>query len=236
MNIPPPRRAAVALAIAATLGLIGAACGGDDDGSQGAGDTTAATGGELPELPPELQAELRPVEVSGAALPRLDSRDDADIPADPAVGTPAPVITGQDFDNAPVRIDAAQDGPTMVVFLAHWCPHCNNEIPEINELRDDGRIPDGLNVIGVPTGTDPGRPNFPPSKWLDDMDWTYPVLVDDYLVEADGVSVVAGDAFGLSGFPFVTLIDGDGNVAARWSGERGADTIAELIATYLPGL
>ena len=236
MNTAPRRRAVLALALTASLGLLGA-CGGDDDGSPGAGDTSdAADGGELPELPPELVAELRPVEVSGAALPRLTSSDDGDIPADPAVGTPAPVLVGQDFDDATVRIDAAQDGPTMVVFLAHWCPHCNNEIPEINELRDDGRIPAGLNVVGVPTGSDPGRPNFPPSEWLDDMDWTYPVLVDDYLVEADGVSVVAGDAFGLSGFPFVTLIDGDGDVTARWSGERGADQIANLIATYLPGL
>ena len=32
----------------------------------------------------------------------------------------------------------------MVVFLAHWCPHCNAEIPVLNEWRDSGEIPDGL--------------------------------------------------------------------------------------------
>lgn len=235
-STPSRRRAAVVLAVSASIGML-AACSDDDGESGGAATSDTSTGDvSAPELPPELEAELRPVEVIGEVLPPLTATSDDQIPQDPAVGTPAPVLVGQDYGDNAVRIDAAQDGPTMVVFLAHWCPHCNNEIPEINELRDDGRIPDGLNVVGVSTGADPGRPNFPPSEWLVEKDWTYPVLVDDYVVSPDGVTVVAGDAFGLSGFPFVTLIDADGNVTARWSGERGADQIAELIDAYLPGL
>lgn len=226
MNTPPRPRAILALVLTASLGLLGA-CGGDDDGSSGVGDTgDTADGGELPELPPELQAELRPVEVSGAALPRLTSSDDDAIPDDPAVGSPAPVLVGQDFDDATVRIDAAQDGPTMVVFLAHWCPHCNNEIPVLNEWRDSGQIPADLRIVGVSTAVSDQRPNYPPSEWLVEKDWQWDVI-------ADSPDQRAMDAYGVTGFPFFTLLDADGNVVQRGSGEiplEGLNQLAALVA------
>ena len=52
----------------------------------------------------------------------------------------------------------------MVVLLAHWCPHCNAEIPVLNEWRDSGEIPDGLNIVGVSTGASADAPNFPPDS------------------------------------------------------------------------
>ena len=63
------------------------------------------------------------------------------------------------------------------------------------------------------------------------MDWTYPAM-------ADGIDIVArpfiaADAFGVSGFPFVTLIDGNGDVAARWSGETDPDQFITRIDQYL---
>jgi len=139
---------------------------------------------------------------------------------------------GTDFSGNAVRVDAATDGPTMLVFLAHWCPHCNAEVPVLNELRDAGSFPDDLNIIAVSTAVSPDRPNFPPSRWIKDVDWTYPVI-------ADGVDLAAGTylgtaAYGLDGFPFIVLTDADGNVAARWSGESTGDQIVENIATYLP--
>ncbi len=115
----------------------------------------------------------------------------------------------------------------MVVFLAHWCPHCNAEVPRLNELRDEGRFPEGLNIVAVSTGVNPGRPNFPPSQWFDDMDWTYPVIVDG--VDMERETFIAADAYGVDGFPFIMLLDGDGKVVARWSGEREPDEVIELI-------
>ena len=63
------------------------------------------------------------------------------------------------------------------------------------------------------------------------MDWTYPVLADG--VDLDRDVFVGADAFGVSGVPFVTLIDGDGMVAARWAGERDPDQIASLLETLV---
>ena len=70
-------------------------------------------------------------------------------------------MSGADYDGQPITIDAAADGPTMVVLLAHWCPHCNDEIPRLNEWRDSGDVPEGLDVVGVSTGGRPGERELP---------------------------------------------------------------------------
>lgn len=198
-------------------------------GDVGDGSAPAAT--VAPDLPPEFAGQVGPLAVVGDPLPRLELGADEPRDDDPAFGTPAPVLAGENFDGAAVTVDAAADGPTMVVFLAHWCPHCNDEIPVINELRDEGRFPEGLDIVGVSTAVDPTRPNFPPSEWVVEKDWTYPIIADG--VDMERETFIGSAAYGLSGFPFTTLIDADGNVAARWSGELGADGIIEMIDTYL---
>lgn len=224
----------LALSLALAVAVL-AGCGGDDDdASPGAGAPLVAVGPGGPTstvpagLPEEFLPAVGPLDVTGNPLPALD---DAAIDADPARGLPAPVLVGVDFDGQPVRIDAAADGPTMVVFLAHWCPHCNAEVPRLTQLRDEGRFPESLNIVAVATGSDPQRPNFPPGAWLEDLDWTWPAV-------ADGVDLAAGtwlgaEAYGVDGFPFITLVDADGNVAARWSGESEPDEIIARLDQYL---
>lgn len=197
----------------------------DSPAADSAAQVDAPNATVSPEIPDSLAGQIGPVEVIGDALPPLTTDD---FTADPAVGSSAPVLVGVGFDGVPVRIDAATDGPTMVVFLAHWCPHCNAEIPVINELRDDGRVPEGVNIVAVSTAVSPGQPNFPPSEWLDDKDWTYPAMADG--VDMENEVFIASTAFGVSGFPFITLIDANGVVVARWSGERPASEIASLLA------
>ena len=143
----------------------------------------------------------------------------------------APIIIGEDFDGNPVRIDPANDGPTLAVFLAHWCPHCNREVPRINELRDEGAFPEGLEIIGVSTGVGPDQANWPPSEWFEEVDWTYPVIADG--VDMERQTFIAADAYGIDGFPFITLLDADGTVAARWSGQREPDEVVQLINEHL---
>lgn len=230
MNHPRLRQVA---ALTVVLGSL-AACGGDDDAPPAAADVpstdapssstapSAASDGPMSTVPPDIPeafvGSIGPVDVLGEPLVELP-RDPA--AADPAAGTPVPVLVGLGFDGDPIRIDPASGGPTAVVFVAHWCPHCNAEIPVINELRDDGLIPAGLDVVAVSTAVDPGRPNFPPADWLADRGWTFPAMADG--VDVQRQTFVAAEAYGVSGFPFVTLVDGEGNVAARWSGERTTD-------------
>ena len=119
-------------------------------------------------------------------------------------------------------VDASVDGPTMLVFLAHWCPHCNAELGKLVQLEDEGRVPDGVNVVAVSSLVSPDRANYPPDQWLADAGWPFPTIVDE--LGATG-SFVAADAFGLRGVPYTILLDGDGLVTARWAGERPLETI-----------
>jgi cytochrome c biogenesis protein CcmG/thiol:disulfide interchange protein DsbE len=238
-----PTRRIAALAMVAVVGLV-TACGGDsapvaaptttaDAGDASDGDTSGTTLAPpdatiSPDVPAEFLDSIGPIEVVGDPLPYLAETDSV---TDPAVGTPAPVLVGLGPDGETVRVDAAAAGPTMVVFLAHWCPHCNAEVPRINQLRDEGKIPEGLNVVAVLTASNPGRPNYPPFPWIESLDWTYPAMLDGIDMEAQ--TFIAAQAYGVSGFPFITLIDANGDVAARWSGEREPDEILDLFSSAL---
>jgi thiol-disulfide isomerase/thioredoxin len=231
-----------ALALVTTLVLAASACGGDDSGDsveplptndEPSEEPAPSTDGPVSTLPADVPEEylqaVGPMDIAGDHLPVLATDD---IDADPALGSPAPTILGVGFDGEPVRVDAAENGPTMVVFVAHWCPHCNAEIPVYNDLRDEGRFPDELDIVAVSTSPDPSRPNYPPGEWLADMDWTYPAIKEGVDLELQP-PWLAAEAYGVSGFPFVTLIDADGNVAARWSGEQDPDETIEIIETRL---
>jgi thiol-disulfide isomerase/thioredoxin len=198
-----------------------------DDTADGTVDEPAGVVPTIaPDLPDEFLEGTGPVAIVGDPLPGYP-----DEGADPAIGMTAPVLVGETFDGESVTIDAAVDGPTWIVFLAHWCPHCNDEIPVINQLRDEGRIPEGVNVVGVSTAFSPDRPNWPPGEWLDDKDWTFTAIPDG--IDTVRESYIAASGFGVGGFPFSVLIDGDGTVTARWSGERPIDEIESLLNDHL---
>ncbi len=143
--------------------------------------------------------------IEGAGLPALPQGD-----ADPAVGMPAPVVDGADFDGAPVALGAA-GRPQLIMFLASWCPACQQELPAVVAWQEAGGVPDGVDLVAVSTGLDPARPEWPPTDWFEREGYGGPILVDD----ADGS--VAG-AYGLTGTPFWVALDADGRVAARASG------------------
>lgn len=170
---------------------------------------------------PEGDALLQPdVSVSGSFLPPHAGND----AADPAVGLPAPEVVSTDFSGLPASI--AQDGvPKMIVFLAHWCSHCQREVPALQAWIDDNGIPDGVDLVSVATSIDDIRPNYPPDAWLRREGWTPLVVVDD---AANSIS----QAYGLTAFPYYVLVDGAGNVVQRVSG----GVPVELAAAFLESL
>jgi cytochrome c biogenesis protein CcmG, thiol:disulfide interchange protein DsbE len=184
--------------------------GGSTGGQEVAGPFTAA---DVP--------EDTPATVTGDALPPLP--DDGD---DPAVGRPVPTLSGTGLDGEPLTIPTG-GRPTMVVFLAHWCPHCRAEVGVVQDWIDEGGLPSGVDLVAVSTAADDRRPNFPPAAWLDGEGWTAPVLVDG--------DDAAARAVGLTAFPFFVAVDGQGDVVRRTSGELSTDALtgiaAELVAT-----
>lgn len=155
--------------------------------------------------------------VSGTALPAYVAGS-----SDPSQGAQAPTATGADWNGNPVSIEP--DGtPKIVIFLAHWCSHCQAEVPVVQSWVDAGNLPDNVELISVATSTDPLRPNWPPQDWLEREGWTAPVIMDD----ASGT--VAG-SFGMAGTPFWVVLNGDGVVLQRVSGEIPVDGLNALVA------
>lgn len=165
--------------------------------------------------------EFQSVEVVGQALPELNKEQ-----ADKAVGMTAPVLTGKGFTGN--TIVTSPGSPTLLVFLAHWCGFCQNEVPLLVKWNSSGTVPSGLDVIAVATSSDPASPNFPPSEWLAREE--FPVL---WPVMADSGEKTAANAMGVSGFPFFVLIDAGGKVALRISGEIETDILTEKINAAL---
>jgi thiol-disulfide isomerase/thioredoxin len=176
------------------------------------GSDSASTTGSI--------SEFSDITVSGEALPSFDSVSTA---TDTAIGLPAPVVSGKGFTGTEITTDGAGT-PTLLVFLAHWCPHCQREVPLLVEWEKDGKTPTGVDVIAVATGTDPANPNFPPSEWLarEEFPAVWPVI-------ADSADKKAANAFGLSGYPYFVLVDAQGNVFKRLSGEIPMDELTAII-------
>jgi thiol-disulfide isomerase/thioredoxin len=212
----------VAAAIAAIVAVVLVVGGGSSSSStttstiSDASETSQPTNGDA-----VAAAEFQPVQAEGEMLSRLEDPDN-----DPARGKIAPVVNGFGFDGAPLTI-APTGKPMLVVFLAHWCPHCNAEIPRLIEWKDSGAMPADLGVVGVSTGARDDAPNWPPSQWVVDKAWPWPVMADN---EDQNAAV----AFGVSGYPGLILLNGDGKVLARRSGEAGIDELKAWAQEFLP--
>jgi len=197
---------AVVLGVVAALLLVAVVVtkASNDDG---AGEANAAV-------------EVRPVTVAGAALAAH-----SDASPDPAVGVVAPTVTGTTFEGQPMQAGGT-GRPALVLFVAHWCPHCQREVPVLAPELD--RItPAGIDFVAVSTSVRPGSDNYPPSKWLERENWPRPVLADDKASSA-------AQAYGLSGFPYYVVLDAESRVAARSSGEKTVAEVQALLAKVTP--
>ena len=182
------------LALAVGLMALIAACGEAGDGTD--------------------VAMVQDPEITGDALPGY-----APTAPDSAIGRPAPQVRGTDFDGRSVAI--VDDGRMKVlIFLAHWCSHCQEEVPEVQAWINGGGKPDGVDLYGVATAIDEDASNYPPDDWLEREAWTSPVLVDT------NDSVLG--AFGLTAFPTWVFINADGTVALRIGGAIGQSQLTAL--------
>lgn len=187
---------AAVVAVVAFAGIIAVALS-QESGSDGGDEETAS------------------VEISGDALSSFNDEPAA------AVGQPAPELSGTSIEGEPMSIE--NDGrPKVVAFLAHWCPHCQAEVPRLTAWAEAGNAPDDVDIVAVSTNVSRVRDNFPPSDWLDDEGWPFPTMKDD-------AASSAHLAFGAGGFPYFVVVDADGNVVNRTSGELTEGQIEQLV-------
>jgi thiol-disulfide isomerase/thioredoxin len=210
----PPRQGGfpvwpVVIGLVVVLGLavvVFAALSGDD------GDTAGGGG-------PPVEETAGAVEVTGDPLPQFESTE-----GDAALGLEFPTMSGTGLDGEPLTIAGGQ--PTLMMFVAHWCPHCQREVPVVQEWVDAGNLPDDVELVTVSTSIDPSRPNYPSSTWLAEEGWTAPTLIDP----DDSAAIAAG----LSAYPYFVAIDAEGRVVARTSGELTTDQLDQLVELAQP--
>lgn len=197
---PPKSRApfviiGAAIVIALVIAIVATRNSGDDDSTL---------------------AQTQPVTVTGAALPTL-----TDAGADAAVGRQVPELRGAGFDGSVVSI--SNDGrPKILVFVAHWCPHCQLEVPVITKWIAANGAPSGVDMYGVSTSVSKDRPNYPPSSWLAKEQWPLPTL-------ADSGDATAAQAFGLNAFPYFAVVNASGKLVFRATGELDTTQLAQLV-------
>lgn len=158
--------------------------------------------------------ETSPVVVEGAALPPLAQPD-------PAIGLTVPSFEANTFDGD--RVTISNDGtPRVIGFFAHWCPHCQEEVPQVVDWLAAGDLPSGVDVVAVSTSVRDDAANYPPSAWFAREEWVGPVVID-----SDASEIAQG--FGLTAFPYWVAVDRSGAVVARTSGQIGEAGFRALI-------
>lgn len=107
------------------------------------------------------------------------------------VGSPAPPLSGPDMvAEGNVDITEFSGKPTLVVFWANWCPHCQHELPKIEDLwkESNGRY----NVVSVASFQEgkPTQEKYDTAvKFIDAIGLTMPTIddADDSLATEWGV-------------------------------------------------
>jgi cytochrome c biogenesis protein CcmG/thiol:disulfide interchange protein DsbE len=194
---------AVALVLIVAVVIAASASGGGDQAAKATDNETGT------------------VTVDGAALPRY-----GDTSIDTAIGDTIPTLSGVSFDGSPVTIGPTGK-PGVVIFVAHWCPHCQREVPLIVDLAKSGGFK-GIDVATVATGTNATYPNYPPSAWLKRENWPFPVMVDS-------LQQTAAVAYGLSAYPYFVAVNAKGQVVGRETGEIAPADIKKILSALAAG-
>lgn len=161
--------------------------------------------------------EAKSAQIVGDALPILEGS------SDPAIGMSAPGIRAATLAGEGVEIDPADGVGRLVVFLAHWDPHGQKQVPVVVDWLADEPLPEGVELVAIATASKADASNYPPSEWLEREGLPGTLIEDD-----DAGSLASG--YGVSGFPFWVAVGGDGTVVDRAAGEQSPDQLRAMVS------
>ena len=156
------------------------------------------------------------ISVVGDSLPQYAGENDDNI----ALGLTAPTFSAPDQNSEIFQLEKNGNSKALL-FLAHWCPHCQREVPVVQRFIDSNGVPPGIDVIAVATSIDRGRDNYPPQEWLQREGWSETQIYD--------LDREIGEAYGLNAFPYWVFLDKDLNVLARRTGNLPEDMVGALL-------
>ena len=156
------------------------------------------------------------ISVVGDSLPQYAGENDDNV----ALGLAAPTFSAPDQNSEIFQLEKNGNSKALL-FLAHWCPHCQREVPVVQRFIDSNGVPPGIDVIAVATSIDRGRDNYPPQEWLQREGWSETQIYD--------LDREIGEAYGLNAFPYWVFLDKDFNVIARRTGNLPEDMVGALL-------
>jgi len=140
---------------------------------------------------------------------------------DAALGVALGEVAGPEYySEADVAIDPADGTIRAWMVWAHWCPYCQQELPALTDwyAANADNYPN-VELLSVTTSIDPARGN-PLEPYLDDLQLSFPAIVDADLSLAE--------QFGASAFPFWVFTAPDGTTLLRVAGLLEVDQVAEI--------
>ena len=156
------------------------------------------------------------ISVVGDSLPQYAGENDDNV----ALGLAAPTFSAPDQNSEIFQLEKNGYSKALL-FLAHWCGYCQQEVPVVQRFIDSNGVPPGIDVIAVATSIDRGRDNYPPQEWLEREGWSETQIYD--------LDREIGEAYGLNAFPYWVFLDKDLNVLARRTGNLPEDMIGALL-------
>lgn len=190
----------------------------------------AALQDQVAQLEQQLSAVAGEVASTGARIESLESsgasRIVGDLPSsivatdlprfpqsgeDTALGLTLSPLTGVHFYDGQTRTFDPADGKARAWLVwAHWCPYCQEELPVVADWHENraGEYPN-LELVSITTSMDDGAAN-PLVPYLEENQFTFPVLMDE--------SGVLSRQLGVNAFPFWVFTGPDGTVLGRTAG------------------
>ena len=142
---------------------------------------------------------------------------------DAALGVVLGDVTGVEYyADTEMTVDPADGTARAWLVWAHWCPHCQRELPPLSDwYTENADLYPNVELVSITSSIDPARGN-PLEPYLDELQLPFPAIVDPDLALAE--------QFGLSAFPFWVFTAGDGTTLLRVAGFLEIDQIAEIFA------
>jgi len=163
-------------------------------------------------------AQSNPISVAPGSLPPFtDPQSDLAVLNEYVLGDLSAV---EYYTDTASTISPADGKARVWLVWAHWCPYCQQELPELAAWwpTNSERFPN-TELVTVTTSMDETRGN-PLTPYLDGSQFPFPVLVDTDLRLAT--------QFGTSAFPFWIVTDGDGKVIFRVAGAIGIEAVDSI--------
>ncbi len=140
-----------------------------------------------------------------------------------AVGDQAPPLSGKNMTgDGTVSLSDMAGKPTLVVFWANWCPHCQAELPVVQQVWEaaDGRY----NVLTVASAQEANPTSAQYStaeKFIETVGMTMPTIDD-----SDNKAL---DTWGVQGFPSIYVVDSSGKIVDQPSPGASASQLEQTL-------